>query len=176
MVALIARSLAVVTDTVTVPQLWVLVVLSNHGPLRTGEIAEHLGVNQSSLTRLADRMVAAGLITRSTGRSDRREVIISATDRGVQALADITAARRQEIAAVLGRLGPAEQDAVRIGFELFARAADEPSADQASPAPLDPGQLGADHGGPDRPGPDRAPAGPAAAEGRLTGHLLAAEV
>ncbi|MCR6493221.1 MarR family winged helix-turn-helix transcriptional regulator [Cellulomonas sp. P24] len=130
LVGLIARSLATLGDAVTTPQLRVLVVLSNHGPMRAGDLAEHLGANQSSFTRLADRMVAGNLVTRSTGTVDRREVIISATEHGVRVVADVTDARRREIAAVLGRLTPDEQDVVRAGFELFAHAAGEPLADQ----------------------------------------------
>ena len=130
LVGVIARSLAPLADSVTMPQFRALVVLSNRGPMRAGDLAEHLGANQSSFTRLADRMVAGALITRSTGTVDRREVIIEPTERGARVVADVTAARRREIAAVLDRLTATEQDAVRAGFELFASAAGEPSADQ----------------------------------------------
>ena len=98
--------------------------------MRAGDLAEHLGANQSSFTRLADRMVTGNLVTRSTGTVDRREVIISATEHGARVVTDVTDARRREIATVLGRLTPDEQDAVRVGFELFAHAAGEPLADQ----------------------------------------------
>ncbi len=130
LVGVIARSLAPLADSVTMPQFRALVVLSNRGPMRAGDLAEHLGANQSSFTRLADRMVAGALVTRSTGTVDRREVIIEPTERGARVVADVTAARRREIAAVLDRLTAAEQDAVRAGFELFASAAGEPAADQ----------------------------------------------
>jgi DNA-binding MarR family transcriptional regulator len=130
LVGVIARSLAPLADAVTMPQFRALVVLSNRGPMRAGDLAEHLGANQSSFTRLADRMVAGALVTRSTGTVDRREVIISPTERGARVVADVTAARRREIAAVLDRLTATEQDLVRAGFELFARAAGEPAADQ----------------------------------------------
>ncbi len=130
LVGVIARSLAPVVDTVTVPQLRALVVLTNLGPMRAGELADHLGANQSSVTRLVDRMVAADLLSRAPGTLDRREVIVSPTEHGSRVLADVTAARRQEISAVLTRLTATEQDTVRAGFELFARAAGEPNADQ----------------------------------------------
>jgi len=130
LVGLIARSLAALDDAVTTPQLRVLVVLSNHGPMRAGDLAEHLGANQSSFTRLADRMVAGDLVTRSTGTVDRREVIISPTEHGARVVADVTDARRREISAVLGRLTPDQHDVVRAGFALFAGAAGEPAADQ----------------------------------------------
>ncbi len=129
LVGVIARSLAPVTDIVTVPQLRALVVLTNLGPMRAGELAEHLGTNQSSVTRLVDRMIVTDLLSRAPGTLDRREVIVSPTEHGSRVLADVTAARRREISAVLGQLTAAEQDTVRAGFELFARAAGEPAAD-----------------------------------------------
>lgn len=129
LVGVIARSLATQTDAVTTPQLRVLVVLQNHGAMRAGDLAEHLGANQSSFTRLADRMVAGGLVTRSTGTADRREVIIAPTAHGARVVADITAARRREIDAVLARLTAAEQETVRAGLQLFADAAGEPASD-----------------------------------------------
>ena len=127
LLGIIARSLAPVMDTVTLPQFRVLVVLSNSGPMRAGDVASQLGANQSSFSRLSDRMVAGGLITRSTSPLDRREVILSLTEQGSRVHTEVTRTRQQEISLVLERLSPSERDSVRAGFELFARAAGEPS-------------------------------------------------
>ncbi|TDW28744.1 MarR family winged helix-turn-helix transcriptional regulator [Cryobacterium psychrophilum] len=129
LLGVIARSLAPVMDTVTLPQFRVLVVLSNFGSLRMGQLALHVGANQSSFSRFADRMVAAGLISRSTSPDNRREVIISLTDDGARVYDEVTDARRKEISLVLEKLSGAELDTVRAGFDVFARAAGEPSAD-----------------------------------------------
>ena len=123
----IARSLAPMMDTVTLPQFRVLVVLSNFGDLRVGQLAVHLGANQSSFSRFADRMVSGGLISRSTSADNRREVIISLTTEGSRVYADVTAARRREISRVLEHLSSGDLEAVQAGFEIFARAAGEPS-------------------------------------------------
>ena len=130
LLGVIARSLAPVMDTVTLPQFRVLVVLSNFGPLRMGELAQHVGANQSSFSRFADRMVAGGLIARSASPDNRREVIISLTEDGAQVYAEVTGARKREIAVVLEKLSEPDLDAVLAGFEVFARAAGEPSADE----------------------------------------------
>ncbi|MCU6479670.1 DNA-binding MarR family transcriptional regulator [Arthrobacter silviterrae] len=128
LLGVIARSLATVMDTVTLPQFRVLVVLSDFGPLRMGELSEKLGANQSSFSRFADRMVTAGLISRQVGTTNRREVIISLTNHGRDIHDTVTEARRAEIAALLGTLSPAEREAVKTGFEIFAGAAGEPPA------------------------------------------------
>ncbi len=130
LLGVIARSLAPVMDSVTLPQFRVLVVLSNFGPLRMGELALRLGANQSSFSRFADRMVAGGLIARSASTENRREVIISLTKEGSRIYAEVTRARRQEISEVLSRLSGSEQGTVLAGFEAFARAAGEPRADE----------------------------------------------
>ncbi|NVM96953.1 MarR family winged helix-turn-helix transcriptional regulator [Arthrobacter wenxiniae] len=128
LLGVIARSLATVMDTVTLPQFRVLVVLSDLGPLRMGELSEKLGANQSSFSRFADRMVTAGLIARQPAATNRREVIISLTELGRKIHHAVTEARRAEIAALLGTLSPAERAAVKAGFEIFASAAGEPPA------------------------------------------------
>lgn len=128
LLGVIARSLAPVMDTVTLPQFRVLVVLSNFGPLRMGEVAHHLAANQSSFSRFADRMVAGGLIARSASPGSRREVIVSLTEDGARVYAQVTEARRREIARVLETLSGPDLEAVRNGFEIFSRAAGEPSA------------------------------------------------
>lgn len=130
LLGVIARSLAPVMDTVTLPQFRVLVVLSNFGSMRMGQLALHLGANQSSFSRFADRMVAGGLIARSTSPDNRREVIISLTEVGTRVYTEVTDSRRQEISLVLEKLSPAEMDAVQAGFDVFARAAGEPTSDE----------------------------------------------
>ena len=130
LLGVIARSLAPVMDTVTLPQFRVLVVLSNFGPLRMVDLALHLGAKQSSLSRFADRMVAGGLIVRSASAENRREVMISLTEEGARIYAEVTTARRREISLILENLSSVDLDAVRAGFEVFARAAGEPSADE----------------------------------------------
>jgi DNA-binding MarR family transcriptional regulator len=130
LLGVIARSLAPVMDTVTLPQFRVLVVLSNFGPLRMGEVAHRLGANQSSFSRFADRMVAVGLIARSASPGSRREVIVSLTEDGARVYNEVTDARRREISRLLATLSGPDLEAVRTGFEIFARAAGEPSADE----------------------------------------------
>ena len=128
LLGLVARSLAGVSDTVTLPQFRVLVLLATRGPARMGDLAQLLGVHQSSFSRTADRLEAAGLLVREQSPGSRREVVVSATGRGLQIVEDVTEARRREIAQVLAGLSPREQEKVAAGFELFALAAGEPSA------------------------------------------------
>src|SRR6201994_2711644 len=60
------RSLDALDAAVTLPQFRLLAVLADLGPVPTGQAARTLGLDPSTVTRLADRMVAAGHVTRGT--------------------------------------------------------------------------------------------------------------
>ncbi len=67
----------------------VLLVLEHapEGRLRMGELAEHVTLSRSGLTRLIDRMEAAGLVQRHLCPSDRRAFETSLTSKGREARA-----------------------------------------------------------------------------------------
>src|SRR3954447_24426609 len=130
LVGVVARSLAEVLEQITLPQLRVLVVLRAEGPLRSGALAERLGVHQSTFTRTADRLVGQGWIRREVSAESRREVIVDLTDAGQELVLDVMKARRREIEKILRRATPEQREAIRTGFEAFAHVAGEPEASQ----------------------------------------------
>lgn len=76
---------------VTPSQAEVLRVLADHQPLTLQGLGELLVCETgSSPSRLADRLVAAGLIRRGTGASDRRQVTLTLTEDGEQTARRIT--------------------------------------------------------------------------------------
>ena len=62
------RSVDVLDGAVTLPQLRMLAVLAQLGRARSVQVARALGLEASTVTRLADRMVAAGHVTREASR------------------------------------------------------------------------------------------------------------
>src|SRR4051794_21824936 len=128
LVGVVARSLAEVLEQITLPQLRVLVVLHAEGPLRSGALAERLGVHQSTFTRTADRLVGQGWIRREVSAESRREVIVDLSDAGQELVLDVMKARRREIEKILRTATREQGKAIRGGFEAFARAAGEPEA------------------------------------------------
>jgi DNA-binding MarR family transcriptional regulator len=128
LVGVVARSLADVLDQVTLPQFRVLVVLCAEGPLRSGVLAERLGIHQSTFTRSADRLVAQGWIRREPNAESRREVLVDLTEAGRSLVIDVMKAREAEIARILVSVPEKERETIRAGFEAFARAAGEPEA------------------------------------------------
>jgi DNA-binding MarR family transcriptional regulator len=128
LVGVVARSLAAALDCVTLPQFRVLVVLCAAGALRSGVLAERLGVHQSTFTRTADRLVGQGLIRREPNAASRREVLVELTEAGQELVLDVMKTRRADMERILASVSPQERETIRAGFEAFARAGGEPEA------------------------------------------------
>lgn len=129
MLGVIARSVADALEDVTLPQFRVLVLLSSSGPLRTGVLAERLGVNPSTFSRSLDRMVAGGWVDRLPNPDSRREVIIDLTSEGSRLVATVSESRRRDYRTILSRLTPDQQESIVRALELFNEAAGEPSVE-----------------------------------------------
>ena len=125
MVAVAARSLAAVDESVTLPQYRVLVVLASRGPQLMGHLAEALDVHQSTATRVCDRLVGKGLVERSSGHRSRREVRIELTAKGRGIVHDVSAARRVDIERIVARIPPAVRSATVEALTAFNDAAGE---------------------------------------------------
>lgn len=125
LVAIAARSLAESSEEVTFAQYRALVVLAAHGPRRVSELAENLGVNRSTATRLCDRLVRKGLVRRRASSHDRREVLLALTEAGWDLIDQATRRRRDEIAAVLASVPAGDQADLVRSLTLFAQAAGE---------------------------------------------------
>jgi DNA-binding MarR family transcriptional regulator len=131
LVAISAQSVAAVDDVVTLPQLRVLVMVSSRGPLNLGAVAGGLGVHPSNATRAVDRMVGAGLLSRSDDPTDRRNLVLELTPAG-QALVDkVMNERRSAIAKILDRMPASRRRALVPVLRSFAVAAGEVPAEAA---------------------------------------------
>jgi DNA-binding MarR family transcriptional regulator len=123
--AVVARTIAQVPETVTVPQLRVLVMLATRGPLNMGTVAAGLAVNPSNATRTCDKLVDAGLVTRSTDPADRRRGVLELTSRGEGLVSSLMEARRAVLQDLVSRMpDPARQALVR-GLEALLESVEQ---------------------------------------------------
>src|SRR5258707_9557831 len=76
------RSLDVLDAAVTLPQFRLLAVLADLGRVPSGQAAKVLGLDRSTVTRLAGRMVAAGHVARGTDPRHRGMVTLELTPSG----------------------------------------------------------------------------------------------
>ena len=125
LVAVAARSIAAVDESLTLPQFRTLVVLGSRGARTVGALAEDLGVHSSTATRMCDRLVRRSLITRQTSPDSRREVLIDLTASGRRILREVTATRRRAIATIVGDVPDRHRRAIVAALTAFGDAAGE---------------------------------------------------
>jgi DNA-binding MarR family transcriptional regulator len=117
------RSLDVLDSAVTLPQFRLLAVLADLGPAPSGQAARTLGLDPSTVTRLADRMVAAGHVIRGTSPQHRGVVTVELTASGRELVMAAEGWRHRELARIMARLTVGERAEVVAGLELLVGAA-----------------------------------------------------
>ncbi len=132
LVAVSARSLAAAEDRVTLPQFRMLLVVGQ-GETKLVTLAEKLGVNPSTAMRMADRLAVTGLLEREVNPHNRRETLLRLTDNGRRIVDEVTARRKEEIAAILARMPASRRQALIVAMREFNEAAGEPPAGVAFP-------------------------------------------
>ena len=128
LVAISARSIGQVDDSITIPQFRTLVILSNRGSINLATLASLLGVQPSATGRMVDRLVSAGLIDRLPHPTSRRELLAALTKRGREVVRRVTEYRRAEIAGIVQKMPPAERHGLVRALTAFTAAGGEPDA------------------------------------------------
>ncbi len=126
LVGISAHSIALVDETITIPQFRTLVILSNRGPVNLATLATLLGVQPSATGRMVDRLVSAGLIDRLPHPTSRRELLAALTKRGRDVVRQVTAHRRVEIARIVEQMPPGERHGLVRALTAFTAAGGEP--------------------------------------------------
>ena len=67
---------------VTTGEYRVLLVLLERGPMTASEVAPHVTLEQSLVSRTVQRLYEKGLVSRRRSRTDRRNVTLRATEAG----------------------------------------------------------------------------------------------
>ena len=120
LVAVAARSIASVD--VTLPQYRALVVLASHGPLPLGFLADQLDVSPSTATRMCDRLVRKGFVSRKQSETSRREVELSVTSRGRALVDHVMRHRREEVSKIISGIPKTQRAPLVDALHAFAEA------------------------------------------------------
>jgi len=94
-------------------------VLDQYGDLTAGDLAEHLGLTTGAVTTLIDRLERVGMVERVRDASDRRRVIVRATDASREILAAIYTPYKQAWVALGSSFSDDEMRAART-FQRMA--------------------------------------------------------
>jgi DNA-binding MarR family transcriptional regulator len=119
------RSLDVLDGAVTLPQFRMLAVLADLGPARSVQVARALGLEASTITRLADRLAGAGYVTRGSEPGHRGVVTLELTATGKLLVSKVAAWRQHELAGMLTRLPAADRERVTAALRHLVAAAGE---------------------------------------------------
>lgn len=111
-------------EKISASQLRALVAVRRAGELTVTDLARALEALPSSVTRICDRLVAAGLIERLPAENNRRFHAISLTTEGERLLEVLDRHRQRAIESVLERMPPRSRQQLREGLEAFAAHAE----------------------------------------------------
>ncbi|MFD5102814.1 MarR family winged helix-turn-helix transcriptional regulator, partial [Streptomyces albidochromogenes] len=100
-------------------QLRALTALEGQEGVNLRALGEALGSRPSSVSRLCDRLEAAGLVERFPSATSRREIEVRLSRRGHAVLDDFRTFRVRELEAVLREMAPAELAALAEGLQAF---------------------------------------------------------
>ncbi|MCR6483822.1 MarR family transcriptional regulator [Amycolatopsis sp. OK19-0408] len=119
---------------VSFPQTRLLLILDRLGRVPSSRLAAAMGVNASSVTRLADRLEALGYLTRGRDPRNRSVVTLEVTDTGHELVTRILDQRHAALGTLLDRLPPTQRKAAATAARRLVNAAATIPA--LGPAPL----------------------------------------
>lgn len=104
---------------------WVLMrVLFDREPMPPSEVAEATGLTRGAITKLADRLIAKGMIVRKASTDDGRMQSLALTSRGQALVPQLAALADRNEAEAFSHLGESERKALeRILGKIIAKLA-----------------------------------------------------
>jgi len=115
----VAAIIQSVLPDLTTSQLQILAVIDDSGQpeVSMSEMARDLAVTMPSVTGLVDQLIRRGLASRRHDDKDRRRVLVSLTDVGRKALADVREAMVDIVARLLEGISEEDRESLVIAAE-----------------------------------------------------------
>ena len=128
------RSMEVLDGVITLPQFRMLAVLAELGCARSARVARALGLDASTVTRLADRLVTAGHVARGSDPRHRSVVTLELTPSGQRLVSVVSVWRQRELSRIVTALPPAARGQLTSILGQLVSAAGEGYGVAAWPA------------------------------------------
>lgn len=122
-------SLKLAEQGVTVAEWCLMRGLYDQAPMAPSRLAADLGMTRGAITKLADRLIAKGLVVRAANAADRRTQTLALTERGARLLPQLAALADRNDAEAFGALS-ADQ---RASLEALLRRLAEANEINATP-------------------------------------------
>lgn len=108
-------------------ELTALRFIAQQTQVRMRDLAQNVGVPQSTATNLADKLIARGLVARARPETNRRVVTLSLTDASMRLISEIEGKQVALCDELVAGLGPAHADVLR---QILGRVSTGPSPSQ----------------------------------------------
>lgn len=122
------------THQVSVPQLYCLLALYEHGPLPPSQIAKYVMVNSSTVTGIIDRLEQKGLVSRLRDSPDRRVINIQLTEAGKDLARNAPPPVQHKIVEGLKRLPQSKINKIVQSLHTLTHMLEIPDLDMEYPA------------------------------------------
>jgi DNA-binding MarR family transcriptional regulator len=86
------------------------------------ELAEKLQLERSSVSRLIDVLVKGDFVSRVLNEKNRREVVLSLTEKGMHSIQRVREQSVQFYNSILGKMSESEQDLFYSSFKTFTNS------------------------------------------------------
>ncbi len=110
------------TGGLSVVQTHTIINLGELGETTIGQMANHMGVDKSTLSRTVDGLVNKELVSREPDPSDRRYLQIKLTKQGREVCDRLNRVNNDYIKKVFSRIPESEHENVMKYFNLFVSA------------------------------------------------------
>lgn len=103
--------------SITGPQVLCLQTVHEDGPMTVTALAKLVHLSSSTVVGIIDRMEQRGWVLRERSTTDRRQILIQATDEGRDLLQRVPSPMQERLAEGLSRLPAKEQVALATSIE-----------------------------------------------------------
>ncbi|MEU4264504.1 MarR family transcriptional regulator [Streptomyces sp. NPDC025273] len=114
------------TAPVSTAQTRVMYIIQREPGINLSTLRHHLSIAAPSVTRLCDRLQAAGFLRRVPRPEDRREIQLELTDAGSAHLREIRRRREYALSQAMSRMTPDDRQALVTGLSALSDAVSEP--------------------------------------------------
>ncbi|MDF2591676.1 MAG: transcriptional regulator, MarR family [Clostridia bacterium] len=106
---------------VTGPQGMLMGTLAHHGEMKVSDLSEKLGLSNSTVSGIIDRLENQGLVTRTRSKEDRRVVYVSVTSEFIKSSKDRFKEIDKMFEAMMSKATSEELDQILQGLDTLQR-------------------------------------------------------
>lgn len=125
-----------VEQRLTFAQFYILLFLSEREQAKMHDLKECVGASAPVATTVTDHLLKKGLIVRSRGNEDRRNVVVKITPRGMKVIDAINQERKEFLDAFLGNMSRNERAIVNRALKIMESSLDKLKSNSVLSAPV----------------------------------------